>query len=218
MLKKWLNIIFDHKTSLRERMFRLVTGICMIALIFILILGRFTANMFIMAGSIFYMYMAMKISIEKECINVGATAIVVLLLLLFPIVFFSGGGIYGGVPEWFVLCFIYISITLKGKRMLVFFLLCAAETLVCYYVAYHYPEFVLPNTDAQAYFDSARSVILAGALTSVILLFQNHLYEEENQITIQQKKEIEELNQAENHFFSSMSHDIRTPINTIRSE
>ena len=215
MLKKWLNIIFDHKTSLRERMFRLVTGICMIALIFILILGRFTANMFIMAGSIFYMYMAMKISIEKECINVGATAIVVLLLLLFPIVFFSGGGIYGGVPEWFVLCFIYISITLKGKRMLVFFLLCAAETLVCYYVAYHYPEFVLPNTDAQAYFDSARSVILAGALTSVILLFQNHLYEEENQITIQQKKEIEELNQAENHFFSSMSHEIRTPINTI---
>ncbi len=97
MLKKWLNIIFDHKTSLRERMFRLVTGICMIALIFILILGRFTANMFIMAGSIFYMYMAMKISIEKECINVGATAIVVLLLLLFPIVFFfPEGGFMAG--------------------------------------------------------------------------------------------------------------------------
>ena len=44
MLKKWLDIIFDHKISLRERMFRLVTGISMIALIFILILGRFTAS------------------------------------------------------------------------------------------------------------------------------------------------------------------------------
>ena len=215
VLKKWLDILFDHKTSLRERMFRLVTGICMIALIFILILGRFTANVFIMAGSIAFMYIAMKISIEKECINMGATAIVILLLLLFPVVFFSGGGIYGGVPEWFVLCFIYISITLKGKRMVILFLLCTAETLLCYYVAFYYPDFVLPNTTAQAHFDSARSVILAGVLTSIILLFQNHLYEEEKQITIQQKKEIEELNQAENHFFSSMSHEIRTPINTI---
>lgn len=215
MFKKWLDIIFDYKISLRERVFRLVTGISMIALIFILILGRYTANWFLLAGSLVYMYMVAKISIQKGCINAGATATVVLLLLLFPVVFFTGGGIYGGVPEWFVLCFIYISITLEGRRKPVFFLLCSAETLLCYYIAYNYPELVMENTTAQAYFDSARSVILAGALTSVLLLFQNHLYEEENKLTIQQKKEIEELNQAENHFFSSMSHEIRTPINTI---
>ncbi len=215
MLKKWFDIIFDHRISLKERMFRLVTGISMIALIFILIMGRFTANLFILAGSLVYMYAVAKVAIQKECINAGATATVVLLLLLFPVVFFTGGGLYGGVPEWFVLCFIYISITLEGKRKPVFFLLCAVETVLCYYVAYYYPEMVLDNTPAQAHFDSVRSVILAGGLTSVLLLFQNHLYEEENQLTIQQKKEIEELNQAENHFFSSMSHEIRTPINTI---
>ena len=50
MLKKWFEIIFDHRISLKERMFRLVTGISMIALIFILIMGRFTANLFILAG------------------------------------------------------------------------------------------------------------------------------------------------------------------------
>ncbi|WP_251207225.1 DegV family protein [Acetatifactor aquisgranensis] len=215
MLKKWLEIIFDHKISLRERMFRLVTGISMIALVFILILGRFTANLIILPASLIYMYIVAKISIRKECINAGATATVVLLLTLFPMVFFTGGGIYGGVPEWFVLCFIYISITLEGRRKAAFFVLCTIETLVCYYIAYFYPELVLPNTTAQAYFDSARSVIVAGFLTGVLLLFQNHLYEEEKKLTIQQKKEIEELNQAENHFFSSMSHEIRTPINTI---
>ncbi len=52
MLKKWFDIIFDHRISLKERMFRLVTGISMIALIFILIMGRFTANLFILAGSL----------------------------------------------------------------------------------------------------------------------------------------------------------------------
>ena len=215
MIKKWLEIIFDHKISLRERMFRLVTGISMIALIFILVLGRYAGNLLLLAGSLIYMYTVTRISIRKEAINAGATAIVILLLLLFPVVFFTGGGIYGGVPEWFVLCFIYISVTLEGKRKPLFFLLCTVETLVCYYIAYHYPELLIPNTTAQAYFDSVRSVILAGVLTSVLLLFQNHLYEVENKLTIQQKKEIEELNQAENHFFSSMSHEIRTPINTI---
>ena len=167
MLKKWFDIIFDHRISLKERMFRLVTGISMIALIFILIMGRFTANLFILAGSLVYMYAVAKVAIQKECINAGATATVVLLLLLFPVVFFTGGGLYGGVPEWFVLCFIYISITLEGRRKGVFFLLCIVETVICYYLAYHYPDLVIPNTMAQAYFDSARSVILVGFLTSI---------------------------------------------------
>ena len=66
MLKKWFDIIFDHRISLKERMFRLVTGISMIALIFILIMGRFTANLFILAGSLVYMYAVAKVAIQKE--------------------------------------------------------------------------------------------------------------------------------------------------------
>ena len=48
MFRKWLEIIFDHKISLRERMFRLVTGISMVALVFILVLGRSGVNLFIL--------------------------------------------------------------------------------------------------------------------------------------------------------------------------
>lgn len=215
MFQKWIEKFFDHKISLQERMFRLVTGISMIALIFILLMSRYAANLFILPVCLLYMGAVVKISIQKERINAGATAIVILLLLLFPVSFFTAGGVYGGAPEWFVLCFIYITIALNGKRKAVFFLLCSAETSLCYYIAYHYPEYVVANTPAQAYFDSARSVILAGGLTSALLLFQNYLYKQENKVSIQQKKEIEELNQAENNFFSSMSHEIRTPINTI---
>lgn len=215
MLKKWFDRVFDHKLSLRERMFRLVTGISMIALIFILFMSRYAMNLYVLAGSLVFMFVVLKVSIQKGCINRGATAIAVLLLLLFPVSFFTAGGAYGGAPEWFVLCFIYISIALEGRRKGIFFCICMLETILCYYVAYYYPQLVVENTAAQAHFDSVRCVILTGILTSVLLLFQNNLYEEENKLSIQQKKEIEELNQAENHFFSSMSHEIRTPINTI---
>jgi DegV family protein with EDD domain len=213
--RKWVEIIFDHRISLHERMFRVITAVSMVALIFILLIGWHLSNIVILAASLVYMCLVVKISIQKQCINTGATLIVILLLLVFPVSFFTPGGIYGGASEWFVICFIYISLTLKGKRMPVLFLLCAAETLLCYYVSFHYPAYGVYSTQGHSYFESANAVILAGVLTSALLLFQNRLYEEESKLAAEQKKEIEELNRAENHFFSSMSHEIRTPINTI---
>ena len=107
VLKKWFELIFNHKISLRERMFRVVTGICMIALLIILPMGRNLPNLLIMAASLVLISAIVRISIRKDCIHAGATAIAVLLLTLFPISFFTAGGFYSGMPEWFVLCFIY---------------------------------------------------------------------------------------------------------------
>ena len=215
MIKKWFEIITDHRISLRERMFRIVTGICMIALIFTLPMGRNILNIALLLASLAAMALIVKFSIRKKRIQLGASAITSLLLALFPITFFSAGGFYSGVPEWFVLCFIYVCITLQGRRRNVFFGLCMVETLLCYGIAFYYPEFAVQNPNTNSFFDSAFSMIMVGLLTSVLLMFLNRMYEEENKITQQQKKEIEELNRAENHFFSSMSHEIRTPINTI---
>ena len=215
MLKKWFEIIFDHRTSLQERMFRVVTGICMVALMIILPMGRSLVNLLILAVSLLCITIVSRISIQKQCINTGATVIAVLLLLLFPVSFFTAGGFYSGMPEWFVLCFIYISVTLTGRRRVGFLLLCAAEILLCYYVAFQYPELVARSTDARSFSDSSVSVIMVGMLSSILLMFLNRLYQRENEISRQQKKEIEELNKAENNFFSSMSHEIRTTINTI---
>ena len=215
MIKKWFEIIGDHSISLHERMFRIVTGVCMIAIAFTLPMGRNVWNMLIMVVSLAVMAVIAKISIQKKRIHTGATLIAVLLLTLFPITFFSAGGFYSGVPEWFVLCFIYVCITLQGRRRVVFFGLCTAETLLCYSTAFYIPALAAPNTQHDALFDSAFSMVMVGLLTSILLMFLSRVYEEENELSQRQKKEIEELNRAENHFFSSMSHEIRTPINTI---
>ena len=121
MIKKWFEIITDHKIGLRERMFRIVTSICMIALIFTLPMGRSILNIVLLIVGLTAMALIVRYSIRMRRIQAGATAITVLLLLLFPITFFSAGGFYSGVPEWFVLCFIYVCITLQGRRRAVFF-------------------------------------------------------------------------------------------------
>ena len=196
-------------------MFRIVTGICMAALVFTMPMGRNIWNILLMAAGLVAMAQIVKYSIRKRRIRAGATAIAILLLTLFPVCFFSAGGFYSGVPEWFVFCFIYVCITLRGRRMAVFFGLCTIETLLCYGLALYFPEIAAQNTRSRSFMDSAFSVIMVGLLTCVLLKFLSRMYEEENALTQQQKKEIEELNRAENHFFSSMSHEIRTPINTI---
>ena len=73
--------------------------------------------------------------------------------------------------------------------------------MLCYSIAFSYPELIAQNTKSNSFFGSAVSVILVSILTSVLLLFLIRLYEEENEFSRQQKKEIEELNRAENHFF-----------------
>ena len=215
MIKKWLDIITDHSIGLRERMFRIVTGVCMIAITFTLPMGRNLWNILMLVTSLAAMAVIVKVSIRKKRVHTGATIIAVLLLTLFPVTFFSAGGFYSGVPEWFVLCFIYVCITLQGRRRNVFFGLCMVETMLCYGTAYYFPEIAVQDFPHNALLDSAFSMIMVGLLTSVLLMFLNRMYEEENALTQRQKKEIEELNRAENNFFSSMSHEIRTPINTI---
>jgi DegV family protein with EDD domain len=215
VIKKWLDIITDHSIGLRERMFRIVTGVCMIAITFTLPMGRNLWNILMLVTSLAAMAVIVKVSIRKKRVHTGATIIAVLLLTLFPVTFFSAGGFYSGVPEWFVLCFIYVCITLQGRRRAVFFGLCTVETMLCYGIAFYFPEIAVQDFPHNALLDSAFSMIMVGLLTSVLLMFLNRMYEEENALTQRQKKEIEELNRAENNFFSSMSHEIRTPINTI---
>ena len=66
MIKKWFEIITDHRISLRERMFRIVTGICMIAVAFTLPMGRSIWNILVLAASLIAMAFIVKVSIQKK--------------------------------------------------------------------------------------------------------------------------------------------------------
>ncbi len=75
MLKKWFEIITDHRISLRERMFRIVTGVCMIAIAFTLPMGRSVWNILMLVVSLAAMGVIVRISIRKQQIHTGATEI-----------------------------------------------------------------------------------------------------------------------------------------------
>lgn len=219
MIKKWLEPILDHNVNIQERMFRLLTGIAIAALAIMFIFGivfkgSFKGNL-LLFSAIVYVFIVFRLSVKKHRINTGAACIVLLSYILFPLNFFMSGGMDGGAPLWFLFCFVYISVTISDKKKWLFLSGYAILIVICYYVAYHTTGYVRPNTIKNAYISSAAAVILIGIIISAMIMFQNLIYQQENKISEEQKKEIEMLNQSEKRFFASMSHEIRTPINTI---
>ncbi len=219
MIKRYVSKIMDYGVDLQERMFRLISGIGMIALVLMvvvsLISGENIENLIVLFACLAYVILVVSSSLAQKQIERGAVLIALFLLIMCPVNFFTAGGMEGGTPLWFGFFFVYISLILNGACRRIFFITSIITTFACYYIAYIYPELVIRHTKTVAYLDSAITTVVVGSLTSFMIWFQNHIYKEENRITQKQKQEIEQLNEAENHFFSSMSHEIRTPINTI---
>ena len=89
MIKKWLEIITDHRIGLRERMFHIVMGTCIIAIICTMPMGRSIWNILLLGVNLAAIAMIANVSIRRKRIQAGATAIVVLLLITFPILIFE---------------------------------------------------------------------------------------------------------------------------------
>ena len=167
----------DHRVNLQERIFRLITGFGLLALVLLLICKLFTGasiiNLLVLAGCIIYVAVVGAVSVSKKRVNTGATFVAILLLILLPINFFTAGGMSGGASLWFIFFIIYVSLTLYGVRRLVFLALCAITAVLCYYMEFHYSYLVTHHTLRISHIDAASSIIIVGGLTSVMILFQN---------------------------------------------
>ncbi len=220
-LKKFLQVLIgDHSFTLQERLFRLITFLGLLGLALGLVVGIVSGesimNLTAMAVSLIILEIIVYFSKKKRKIQVGAIIVSALALyVVLPLNFITAGGIYGGGPIWFILGFVLATIVVEGKPK--YFLIFGGYVifLICYYIAYYYPDLIGQHTLEMAYIDSLATLTVVSVVTCGMLLFQNAIYKNENETTEKQKKQIEELNKAQNRFFSSMSHEIRTPINTI---
>ncbi len=138
-----------------------------------------------------------------------------LVLVILPALFFFGGGLEGGGYLWFIFAFMYVGLVLSGRWRRVVLVLVFAVTLICYLVAYYYPELVCRHERPLFFADTFISIVLVGMVCFVMTWAQNLLFKDENARAKKEAEKAEELARSQNRFFSSMSHEIRTPINSI---
>ena len=221
-LKEWTSFLHDSSMTVQERIFRMFTLTGLLALSLITVIGVFIgehiSDIVILAGSLSTVSLVTLLSLRFKRVQLGAVLIGILaIFIILPGAFILSGGTHGGTALWSVFIFCYIILTVRGKSKVVLAIFAMIITLACYGIERYIPEIIIPHDEKSAFYDSLFSVTLISLFLGIFIQFQNIIHKEENDIVRNQKKEIEELNRAQNRFFSNMSHEIRTPINTASS-
>ncbi len=222
MLEKIIQAVLGKDCELRERMLRsiiLMGGFATIAGITEILLVMKINN--ILLPMLFLLLLAMGASFiatfkyrkyDYAAILLG----LVIIVMVFPVMFLLSGALEGGASIWLALGILYIFIMFSGKRLAVFLGLTVISYGLTYWIAYKHPEIIVPMaSQGTAYFDSIFSLFIVGIVSGVILKLHMKVYEEEHQLNLRQKEELEASRDSQNVFFANMSHEIRTPINAI---
>lgn len=218
-MKGVIRHILNPDIPLRDRLFQLLSVIALAEFMFVsaytvLFSGDTRHVILMLAGTaVFAATVAFTFRSGKR--RAGAAVSGLIYYLMYPLTFFASGGMYGGAPAVFAFALVYVFlVTQKWERAacLAFCVLCSAA---CYLISYLRPEMLDRHTPQLEHVESLLSILLVTLLLCALFAFVTEVYRTENRIVQKQKKEIEELNQAQKRFFSSVSHEIRTPVNAI---
>lgn len=222
MFGKIMNFIQGKELELQERMFRTIIFLGGAATTFGVLESLFLEEMIGIQIPVFIllllaMSVAMVATFKYKKYDLSAMIMAVIIVeILFPIKFFLSGGLEGGPAIWFVLGIIFLFAVFKGKKLILFLVMCVVTYGVTYLVAFFNPDYVSPLSSTQSsYIDSFFSVVAVGMVAGLVLKLHLKLFEEEHRINLLRKEEIEKNSNSKNALFANMNHEIRTPINAI---
>lgn len=146
----------------------------------------------------------------KKRPQIGALLIVSIgNMVLFPMMYFTGGGLYSGMPVWVLLGLIFSWLILDGRWCVIMYVVNIMAAVGCMLIEMWYPESVMPlESRNAAYIDMIQSMVVVTCIFGGIFKYQTYVYEK-------QRKQILKANAAKSEFLANMSHELRTPINAI---
>ncbi len=206
---------------IKHRMFRVIGVIgtavslaCWIETIFV------SSSVFLMVilGILFaFMLLVLWLSFIRKLITVASVLFALFLnVFLFPMLFLFGGGLNSGAMLWFLLGYFFIFLMFDGWRFLVHIGITIIMNVCVYIFAMAHPDMVIePESVRASYLDSLYSVIAVGVSIGLLLRIVIRMYQRQQKIANERAIELERSSRSRNNLYAGLSHEIRTPINTI---
>jgi len=221
MQERIKKILYGGTSDLGERLFRLILVVGLVVTVAGILAGFFLQNSLLNAFPLCVLLVIILIAsvatFKYHKIDFASIFFAFLVIcVIFPVMFFVSGGIDGGAAVWLVLGLLYIFMMFRGRRLVFFLWLSVSVDIATYVIAYQYPQIITSIGDeAEVYYDSLFSVLTVGIAVGLVMWFQLKLYERERELTLKQKDEMEQMSRSKDAFFTNMSHELRSPINTI---
>lgn len=227
---KLLSLLLSDELDIRHKLQNILLTICLIGCI--LSAGiSFAANMGL-AGNLvsliglLVIMLAFYLSVIRRNKEIAAYLITVVVnLMLFPLMFMLNGGVFSGMPLWFMLGLVFPWVTMDGAKCYVIFALDLTAVLICLAVQFFFPDFVvMPDGDltSMAVLDVAQVMITVPIMIGLTIKYQSAVFNRQQRKMEQQEKrvlkamrEADRANEAKTAFLATMSHEIRTPINAV---
>ena len=131
--------------------------------------------------------------------------------------FVSENGFHDGILLWFMLCTLSIRQLITGWKKW-FLLLWEAVCIVLYYsssIAHDLMAMADFSLRIRPYIDSIAALFLLCTAVYLLVSFEMNFLRQSLLRAEEARRQSERLNRAQNRFFSSMSHDLRSPVNEI---
>lgn len=147
-----------------------------------------------------------------------ALAVMPMILVMIPYLFMGteGGGIESGMPIWMVLGLLMVFLFTDGVYFIILFTVTMCLYIGCLIYTYIFLQDTLGNLSELYYYeDNIMAIVAVSVSCGMIIKHQKKIEDRSKQKIEQEKLKAQEANDAKTKFLTSMSHDIRTPMNAI---
>ena len=142
--------------------------------------------------------------------------VILIFMVLFPVMFFTAGGLFSGMPVYFTLAVAFTVFMLENKLGLLISAAEIIEYVICGLAAICFPKAVIDfESEKAAALDVISGVAVCSTALGITLYLQAMLYRSQQKKTEDALDEVSRQSKAKDVFLANMSHEIRTPIGMI---
>ena len=154
-------------------------------------------------------------SLEKSQIAIIIFSVLFNIVIL-PALYMTSGGVESGMPLWCLMGYVFPFLLIKGRSCVIVFIISILEFIGLVIYSYYNPEIVMKMSSMKmVLIDMVVTMIAVVVVIASIFRFQTYIYEKQKNTITKAIREANDAIKQKQDFISNVSHDIRTPMDSI---